>query len=162
MTKIKKSLEWLFFYSSYLFLGKQKYSTLLEDERLEKILGGYVENSALVAAAYADCTWNNIYCALNIYEKFEMYRGIQSEWPLTSSDVNSFIHLANFTKDWLHLRLLHMFHTLNWFITWGVWTRLHVKTSLWRHKPGEPRIWSSMTPKMLKTRKWWPFHCSKF
>ena len=69
------------------------------DPRIHRILGPSRLNPALIAAAYADSTWDKIVTTLNVFEKFERYKMQKFPLPLNSIVVSDFIHWASFERN---------------------------------------------------------------
>jgi hypothetical protein len=65
---------------------------------LIRVLGPSVRHTELVGAAYADSTWNKINSALNTFECFANFAGIETTWPFSKEVVGDFIHWATFTR----------------------------------------------------------------
>lgn len=89
---------------------------MTEDPRIVRILGGHFTRTELIAAAYADSSWDKICTALNIFEKFTHESSINPSWPLDSEVISNFIHWATFVRkispstivSYLsHIRLIH-------------------------------------------------------
>ncbi len=79
-------------------LEGKKYSTRPGDSRVERVLYTSGPDLDLIAAAYADSTWDRLVCVLNTLEKCENDLGICFTWPLNDSAIANFIKWSSHVK----------------------------------------------------------------
>ncbi len=79
-------------------LGGKKYSTRPGDSRVERVLNTSGPELDLIAAAYADSTWDRLVCVLNTLEKCENDLGMRFAWPLDETAIANFIKWSSFVK----------------------------------------------------------------
>jgi hypothetical protein len=79
-------------------LGGKKYSTLPGDSRVERVLNTSEPDLDLIAAAYADSTWDRLVCVLNTLEKCENNLGMRFAWPLNDTAIANFIKWSSLVK----------------------------------------------------------------
>jgi hypothetical protein len=79
-------------------LGGIKYSTRPGDPRVERVLNSSGPDLDLIAAAYADSTWDRLVCVLNTLEKCEKDLGLRFSWPFDDSAIANFIKWSSLVK----------------------------------------------------------------
>jgi hypothetical protein len=63
-----------------------------------RVLNSSGPETDLIAAAYADSTWDRLICVLNTLEKCESDIGMRFAWPLNETAVAYFINWSSFVK----------------------------------------------------------------
>jgi hypothetical protein len=105
-----------------IYAGSAKYSTLQGDFRISRILGQSQASTDLIAAAYADSTWDQITSALNSFELFLSQTNMSAFWPIDEQTLCNFVHWATFSKKlspstivsyMSNLKLIHELRRLN-------------------------------------------------
>jgi hypothetical protein len=79
-------------------IGGKKYSTRPGDPRVERILNSSGPETDLIAAAYANSTWDRLICVLNTVEKCQEDIGMRFAWPLNETAISYFISWSSFAK----------------------------------------------------------------
>jgi hypothetical protein len=79
-------------------IGGKKYSTRPGDTRVERVLNSSGPETDLIAAAYANSTWDRLICVLNTVEKCQKDIGMRFAWPLNETAISYFISWSSFAK----------------------------------------------------------------
>jgi hypothetical protein len=65
---------------------------------VERILNSSGPETDLIAAAYANSTWDRLICVLNTVEKCQEDIGMRIAWPLNETAISYFISWSSFVK----------------------------------------------------------------